>query len=248
MKLAVLLLIAIGAVLVAFVVPPIAQDPAYHLFADQREMLGIPNFWDVISNVPFLFIGIVAVFLLLKRQPAGCLPELRSAYLIFFAGVLLVAFGSGYYHWAPTNESLVWDRLPMTLGFMAFTAAIVGENISLASAKKLLWPLLIAGVLSVFYWQETEQAGAGDLRPYGLVQFLPMLLLPLILLMFPSRFDSNKWIWLAMVAYGLAKVLEFADVPIYEFLGLSGHTLKHLAAAVGAWCILEALRRRNFGV
>jgi hypothetical protein len=207
-------------------------------------MLGVPNFWNVVSNLPFLFIGMVGIHQVLSR-PAGCLPELRTSYLIFFAGVLLVAFGSGYYHWAPSNESLVWDRLPMTLGFMAFTAAIVGENISVSAAKKLLWPLLVVGVLSVIYWYQTEQAGVGDLRSYGLVQFLPMLLLPLILLMFPSRFDTNKWIWLAMGAYGAAKLLEFADVPVFDLLGLSGHSLKHAAAALGALLILLGLYRRQ---
>ncbi len=247
MKLVVLLVLAFGALLGTFALSPIPQDPAYHLFADRREMLGVPNFWNVVSNLPFLFIGMVGIHQVLSR-PAGCLPELRTSYLIFFAGVLLVAFGSGYYHWTPSNESLVWDRLPMTLGFMAFTAAIVGENISVSAAKKLLWPLLVVGVLSVIYWYRTEQAGAGDLRPYGLVQFLPMLLLPLILLMYRSRLNSNFWIWMAMTGYGVAKIFEVSDRWFLDTTGLSGHTLKHLAAAAGAWCILEALRGRRSGV
>ena len=37
--------------------PPIAQDPTYHQFADQRTLLGIPNFWNVVSNLPFVLVG-----------------------------------------------------------------------------------------------------------------------------------------------------------------------------------------------
>lgn len=236
--------ITVVALVAVFFVPPVAQDPAYHLFADTRTMLGIPNFWDVISNLPFLIVGAAGMLLLLK-EPLGCLPELRTAYLVFFAGVFLVAGGSAYYHWNPTNQTLFWDRLPMTLGFMAFTCAVLGENISIKFANRLLWPLVLVGAAAVVYWYFTEQSGAGDLRPYGLVQFLPMLLLPLILLMFTSRLDSNFWLWSAMAAYGLAKVFEALDEPVFAVLNISGHTLKHLAAAVGAWCVLEAIRRRH---
>ena len=28
--------------------PPMTQDESYHQFADQRTILGIPNFWNVV--------------------------------------------------------------------------------------------------------------------------------------------------------------------------------------------------------
>ncbi|MGI9290985.1 MAG: ceramidase domain-containing protein [Gammaproteobacteria bacterium] len=238
-----LIAIVLVAVTVTLFVPPVPQDPAFHLFADTRTIFGIPNFWDVMSNLPFLLIGLAGILLVLK-DPPGCLPELRQAYLVFFSGVLLVAGGSAYYHWNPNNQTLFWDRLPITFGFMGITAAVIGENISIRFSRILLWPLVMAGAASVIYWYFTEQAGAGDLRAYGLVQFLPMLLLPMTLLMFSSRLDSNVWLWSAFVGYGFAKVLETFDHSIFAALGVSGHTLKHLAAAAGAWCILEALKRR----
>jgi hypothetical protein len=42
----------------------------------------------------------------------------------------------------------------------------------------------------------------------------------------------------------VAKVFEFFDHGISHLLGVSGHTLKHLASAVGAWWIVRMLERR----
>ena len=245
MKLVLILIIAVTALLAVFVLPPIPQDPAYHLFADQRQILGIPNFWNVFSNAPFIFVGLAGVWMLFRQWPDGGFSEFRYAYLIFFAGVGLVSIGSSYYHLAPSNESLLWDRLPMTIAFMALFSIIIGENISIKAGGRLFWPLLCAGLFSVIYWHITEQRGAGDLRPYALVQFLPMILMPLVLLLFRSPFDTNQWLWLAMGAYGVAKVLEYADIPIYELLGMSGHALKHVAAAFAPLFILLGVYKRQ---
>ncbi|MFQ5634751.1 MAG: ceramidase domain-containing protein [Gammaproteobacteria bacterium] len=243
-KLGVIVGIAVAAVLAAVLAPPVPQDLSYHVFADRREMLGVPNFWNVSSNLPFLFVGLAGLMVAGKRTDAGMIPALRTGYLVFFTGVALVAAGSGYYHLNPSNESLVWDRLPMTFSFMAFFAVIIGENISVRSGVRLLWPLVALGVMSVVYWHFSELQGRGDLRPYALVQFLPMLLIPVILLLYRSPFTSRGWIWTALCAYGASKLTEFADQPIYEALGLGGHALKHLLAAAGALAILYALLRR----
>lgn len=240
-----LLAITLVACAVMLLVPPISQDPAYHNFADTRGFWGIPNFADVVSNLPFLFVGIAGLRELSGNVPRGCLPECRTAFRIFFGSVAMVAAGSGYYHWNPTNASLVWDRLPMAISFMAFFAVILGESLTVAITRRALLPLVFLGMVSVVYWAWTEQQGAGDLRLYALVQFLPMLLMPLLLLTSRSPFQSNRWLWLAFAAYGSAKLLEFFDVQVLELLGVSGHTLKHLAAALGAWCILLAVRVRQ---
>jgi hypothetical protein len=241
----VLLGITLLACFAMLFVPAIPQDPAYHQFADARGFSGIPNFGDVISNLPFLFIGIAGLRELSRGLPNGCLPECLTAYRIFFASVALVSAGSGYYHWNPSNASLVWDRLPMAISFMAFFAAIVGENLTTVFTRRALAPLVVLGIVSVFYWAWTEQQGAGDLRLYALVQFLPMLLMPFLLLTSRSAYDSNRWIWFAFAAYLAAKLLEAGDRQVLELIGISGHTLKHLAAAVGAWFILLAVRNRR---
>ena len=236
-------LLAMAAV---FFVPPIPQDPNYHHFADQRQILGIPNFWNVVSNLPFVIVGLIGLQLVLRGPIAGGLPGLRPAYLVFFLGVALVAIGSGYYHLSPSNPTLLWDRLPITVSLMAFFSIIVGENIAGHLGRRMLWPLVFIGIVSVGYWNATEVRGNGDLRPYALVQFLPMVLIPVILVLFRSSLSKNGYIWAVLGAYAASKVVELQDEAVFRFLGVvSGHTLKHLFAAIGTYMFFLALKRRR---
>jgi hypothetical protein len=245
-RLSILLAIAAASVVAVACHAPIAQPSGYDVFADQRNVWGIPNFWNVVSSLPFLVVGLAGTMELLRRWPRGALLSLRPAYLSFFISIAWVALGSTYYHLAPTHNTLAWDRLPMAIAFMAFFAVIVGEHISPRLGQLLLWPLLALGVVSVAYWHFTEEAGRGDLRLYIIVQYLSMVLIPLILLFFPSKFSHVRLIWTLLGAYGLAKLLELADELVFSLSHVvSGHTLKHLAAALGACVFLYALRRRH---
>ena len=168
------------------------------------------------------------------------------AYMVFFAGILLTAFGSSYYHLAPSNETLLWDRLPMTIGFAGLLTVIVAEFVSASAARRLLLPLLIVGFASVEYWAWTESRGVGDLRPYALVQFLPMLLIPVILLTHRPTIGAARYFWWMLAFYLVAKLLEFFDADVFA-LGhlISGHSLKHVAAAMTPAVFLYALIRRR---
>ena len=154
-------------------------------------------------------------------------------------GVSLTALGSGYYHWAPSNATLLWDRLPMTIAFMSLVSLIVTEVIDESWGKKLLLPLLVIGFSSVFYWHFTEQQGVGDLRPYAIVQFVPLIAIPFILFTYPVSKTLKKGIWLLIVFYILAKFSEALDEVIYDHFIMSGHSLKHLLAAFGIYFMLE---------
>jgi hypothetical protein len=227
-------------------VPPIAQDINYHHFADQRELWGIANFGDVMSNLPFVLVGIAGLILTRNAAIPGGLSPLIAHYRVFFIGVLLTGFGSGYYHLQPNNFTLVWDRLPMTIAFMAFFSALVGEFISIKAARLLLWPLIFLGFVSVIYWHLSEQAGRGDLRPYVLVQFLPILLTPYILLAFPSPFSRTDYLWYLVIFYLLAKLLESGDQIFFNWGEyVSGHSLKHVSAALATYWMYRALRYRQ---
>ena len=234
-----LLAVALAFALAIALQPPIHQSLAYHRFADTRTLLGVPNFWNVASNLPFVLVG-MAGLAWMRRHGQSNASELRTAWLVLFAGVVMVGFGSGAYHWAPDNASLVGDRVPMTIAFMSLFAIILGEHISLKAAQRALWPLLLAGVASVLYWRATD-----DLRPYVLVQFLPVLLIPLILLLYPRK--GTGPVWIALACYVLAKALEQFDAQVFEALGgtISGHSLKHLAAAAGMAALLAGLEHRR---
>ena len=235
---------------VTALVPPVGQDPAYHHFADQRALHRVPNFLNVASNLPFLLVGALGLsFLARDRRDDGAgaflTPGDRRPYWPFFTGVALTGIGSAYYHWRPDNATLFWDRLPMTIAFMALLASVIGERISRCAGALGLWPLVTVGVGSTLYWHLGELRGAGDLRPYGLVQFGTMVLIPLILVLFPARYTGTPDLWMSMGWYGLAKVCEYFDHGLLRLTAVSGHTWKHLASAASAYWILRMLARRR---
>lgn len=240
----ILLAVAVVMTGAAFFVPPVAQDLAYHDFADHRAIWGIPNFCDVLSNLPFAVVGIWGGMVLWCQRAQMVDVAALRLWAIFFGGVFLVAFGSGYYHWAPDNHTLVWDRLPMTIAFMSLFSLIVMERVSRRAGLTLFPWLLFIGMASVFYWDYTETLGQGDLRPYALVQFLPMVLIVLILCLFPSALGGTRWLGGCLGFYLLAKVLEHFDDAFFGlFAGvISGHSLKHMAAAAGVACLIPYVR------
>lgn len=241
---AILLALTAAAVIGMLFVPPIPQDLAYHGFADRRGCFGVPNCGDVLSNVAFAATGAAGLALLLRggrAMPGDALP-----YLVVFTGVLLVSAGSAYYHWAPDNARLFWDRLPMTIAFMGFAAAIVADRIHRAAGLGIVLPLLLAlGVAGIVYWDWSERAGHGDLRFYALVQFLPMALIPVACWLFPvARHTRGRWIAWMYLWYGLSKLFEMFDAQIFAALGglICGHTLKHLAAAIATAGLIPMAR------
>jgi hypothetical protein len=228
-------------------IDPIPQDPVYHLFADARSFFGIPNFNDVASNTGFAIVGVIGLFVIAGAKRRSIFIQRPDAwpYFVFFASVALVSIGSAYYHLAPSNVRLFWDRLPMSVAFMAFCAAIIADRIHNRAGNSWVLVLLVAlGMLSLVYWQVTESQGHGDLRFYGFVQFYPVMLLPIVLWLFPvSRYTSGRYLGWVIAWYALSKVMEYYDNEVFDLLGhtVSGHTLKHLAAAAGAFVVLPML-------
>lgn len=245
-----LLGISVIAITATLFVPPIAQDPNYHNLSDRRAIGGIPNFFDVASNLAFLLVGVSGLWSLFQiREDRSRLVEKQEAYplAVAFVGTVLIFAGSAYYHWSPSNETLVWDRLPMTLAFMGIFSMVLAERISVKAGINFLIPLLVMGMASVAYWHVTEQSGQGDLRPYALVQFLPALLIPVILWLFPARYTGTRYLVEMIGWYALAKVLEFLDAAVWGWTGgwVAGHSLKHYAAAWGIYVLVRYLKHRR---
>ncbi len=244
-----ILLLVLFTVAVAFYfVPRIPQPLTYHDFADHRSWLGIPNFGNVISNIPFAVFGVMGLVFLLRPSSNGKFTDTgeRWPYVFFFLGLFLTAFGSGYYHAHPNNASLLWDRLPMTIAFTGLIAALIAERISLSAGMQSLVPLLLLGVSSPIQWYWTELHGRGDLRFYAAVQLCAVLSLPLFLIFFPPRYTRSSDLAVVAGFYALAKLLETFDRQIFAAGHLvSGHTLKHLAAALSGYWIFRMLRLRR---
>src|SRR3984893_13417664 len=227
----VLLVVMVASFAGLLLVPPIPQDQSYHQFADQRPLLRVPNFWNVVSNLPFIAVG-AAGLSRFHRHAGTC---------VLFLGIFLTGFGSSYYHWNPNDGTLFWDRLPMTLCFMAILAVIVEERVSAKAGPILLWPLLAIGLFSLLVWSRTD-----DLRLYVWVQFFPCVAVPLMFLLFPPKYTGTSYWLIAAALYALAKLLEFYDGAVFSVGSiLSGHTLKHLAAAAACFAILRYFMKRR---
>src|SRR5262245_8953731 len=211
--------------------PPLLQDTTYHQFADQRELFGLPNFWNVISNLPFVAVGAVGLWKFHRDATTT----------VLFAGLFLTGFGSSYYHLDPNDSTLFWDRLPMTLCFAAILAAVVEERVDEKAGAMLLRPMLAIGIFSLLLWRWTD-----DLRLYAWAQFFPFVALVLILSLFPPKYTgASCWVAAASL-YALAKLMEHYDHAVYSFGEvLSGHTLKHLAAAAACFAILKLFQVRR---
>ena len=212
------------------------------IFSDKRTLFGLTNFWNVVSNVPFVTIGVVGMLFTLKKTNFSFFLNC----FVFFLGIFLTGIGSGYYHLEPTNTRLLWDRLPMTISFMAFFSIIIGDCININSGRKTLFPFLFIGVLSLVYWQITDYFDCCDLRLYVLVQYLPVILIPFILLMHKSLLNIKPHYWLMLLAYVFAKFFETTDVFIFNSTQLiSGHTIKHIVSSFAPMLFFNALKKSN---
>lgn len=246
-RIVILMGLLLAGLVILLAIDPIPQDPAYHLFADTRGFLGIPNFGDVVSNAGFAIAGLFGLFVILGRHQIRIFKQRLDVwpYLVFFSGVALISVGSAYYHLEPSNERLLWDRLPMSVAFMAFCSAVIADRIHNRLGNTWLLALLVVlGLLSLVYWYVTESHGHGDLRFYAFVQFYPILMLPVVIWLFPDhRYTAGRFLGWVIAWYALSKVLEHFDKEVFNLFGqiISGHTLKHLAAGAGALVVLWML-------
>jgi len=232
-----MMLVVVGSFVLLMSQKPFGQSAEYHNFADQRAFFYIPNFLDVTSNFAFLIVGIAGLRICLRNR----LGNLRTAWIVLFAGVTLVSVGSAYYHLNPNNQTLVWDRLPMTIGFMGLFIALLGEHIS-ERLSVFLVPAIILGLFSVVYWHWSD-----DLRFYYWVQLISLLTIPFVMVLYRTGYSHQWLLLLALGWYALAKVSEVAEGEIFRLSQgiISGHTIKHLLSALGCLSILLMLQRRK---
>jgi hypothetical protein len=239
-----------AAVVVVFLQPPIAQALDYHVMADQRSCLGVSNCFNVLSNIPFAVVGIWGLMVVFagRRSTLSNLAQSweRWPWAVLFVGVGATAVGSSYYHLAPDNARLVWDRVPMTLGFMGLLTALIAERVDRLVGRWLFVPLIALGVASVLQWYWSELRGAGDLRLYAIVQFGSLIVVALVLALYRSRYTGSAYLVAGLAAYAAAKLFELADRQIFARGEIvSGHTLKHLAAAAAVALIARMLQVRR---
>jgi len=253
LRLRVVLLLAVSVVIVGgywVIVGAHEQDKTYHQFADSARMIGVPNALNVLSNLPFVIVGLLGLAFMMgapsRRSGVFLEASERAPFWVYFVGLIFTGLGSMYYHANPNNETLTWDRMFLAITFMALFTAMLAERVHISCIRFLLLPLTIYGAISVLYWQYTERIGAGDLRFYFTAQFFPLLMLPILLVICPPRYTRTGDLVAMLLSYVLAKIVEILDAQIYTGSGfVSGHTLKHLIAGMTAGFPLLMLWRRR---
>ncbi|MBF0410821.1 MAG: ceramidase domain-containing protein [Candidatus Riflebacteria bacterium] len=216
--------------------PAFSQSQEYYNFADQRMFLGIPNFFDVLTNLAFLFAGLSGLIFSLRNESLSS----RKSWSVCFAGITLVCFGSAYFHWKPCDQTLVWDRLPMTIGFMGMSVALISEEISEKLESYLLIPAIFLGIISVVIWVYFD-----DLRFYHWIQLVPQMSIPMLLVLFPGRFTHRYLLAFTLLFYLSAKLTEKHDQEIFSLISISGHSVKHIFAGIACYLICLMLRNRS---
>jgi hypothetical protein len=239
-------LLLIVTIIALFVHGPISQPLEYHNFADQRVIGGVLRGADVWSNLGFALVGIWGF---IRLYPQRHQPQLKAGwpgYALFLLGLIGTAAGSAYYHLAPDNFSLIWDRLPIALLCAGLLAAVHGETHRARDGWKTTVTLAAIAIASIAWWYFTGMFGRDDLRPYVLLQALPLVMIPLWQKAYRAPAADQKAFLLAVGCYLLAKAAELGDRVLFDSLhAISGHTLKHLFATLAAAVIVWRLTQRG---
>jgi hypothetical protein len=237
--------LGVAAVIAMVFSPAVPQPSGYLDFADTRDLLGMPHFWNVVSNLPLLGVGAWGLHVVARADARTFVePGEKPPYAFCFAAVALAGVGSSYFHLAPDAGRLMWDRLPIALGFMALLSAVIAERVSVQAGLRALAPLLVAGAASVLYWRWSMLRGAENILPYAVVQFGALAAI-VVLAALRSRYTRGADLFIVAAIYAAAKLTEVLDQPIYALGGLlSGHTMKHLLAALAVWWLVRMLQRR----
>lgn len=229
----------LGLLALALFGPHLAQAANHHAFADGRAFAGVPYAMDVLSNLPFVAWGVAGLALLRRMPSLECLAAQRATAALFFTGLLVTAAGSTWYHLRPDDAGLLIDRLGMVVAFAGLLGLAVADRISARAGMGTALAVLLLGPLAAFVW-----AWSGNVLPWAVVQFGGMLLVCLLALCAPLESGLTVRLGMVVAIYAAAKLFEMADHPIFDVTGgyISGHSLKHLAAAFAAWPVVSALR------
>ena len=242
-----LLVFAAVTAVVLVLVDPIRQSQIYYAFADSRSWLSIPHAWNVLSNLPFLLVGVIGLFAMYRNREAWLGRRVadkaeHGVFVVLFFGAALLCFGSSYFHLLPDADRLAWDRYTVLLAMLPLSCVIIADRLDTRIASMLLGPSILLGLASVIVWQLTD-----DLRFYAFMQFFPMVAMLVLIIALPSRYSRPSYLFIILGVFVVSKVAEHFDRDIYAALNgfVGGHALKHILAALAIWYAFRWLSRRE---
>lgn len=240
------LALIVGLVLISVSKLLVLGDEAHFMnFADKRAMLGVDNAIDVLTNIGFLVVALLGLRAVAQSPAADDGDKARRLTgFITFAAVLATAFGSTWFHLNPTHETLLWDRLPMAIGFSSLVCLLIVDRISARAGLWMLGGLTTFALWSIYQWQYLNFA-----TPYTALQVGSILAVLLMAWLHSKGRIANRYIWLTALGYVIAKVFEALDRPLFELTGfISGHSLKHIMAALALYALVAGFRALDKGV
>ena len=229
---------AAGVLVLLALLPPVCRGPGFHHYADERAWLGLPNAADVLTNLPFVLVGLAGLALA-PRVPARD----RLGVRLLFGGFVLLGLGSGAYHLYRTDLTLVLDWLPIALVLAWLSALVITDRVGARAGRVAGWILPAAAVASVLVWWLGGGTAGGDMRWYVGLQLSLVAAVPVIVLLYPRGALGTRELWLAVACFGAARVVNKADGWLLDHVGLSGHSCKHLVAGLAAYFVLCSVRR-----
>ena len=133
------------------------------------------------------------------------------------------------------------DRLGMAVTFAGALALAVAERVGQPPVPATLWTTLVLAVVSALL-----PLSHGNVLPWALLQYGGVALVVWCATWRPVDGAIGVRIGALIGWYALAKALELGDAAVFHATGelVSGHSLKHLAAALAAAPVLAALQRQ----
>ncbi|XVF35335.1 hypothetical protein REPUB_Repub18cG0136700 [Reevesia pubescens] len=229
---------------IMLVAPKIPLSYRNHLYADMRNFLGVPNTLNVITNFPFLIVGVLG-FVLSLGGGGFFYIRLRGeiwGWVLFYGGIASVAFGSAYYHLRPDDNRVMLDTFPMMIAYSSLFSNFILERLGEKMGLSCLFSLLVIAVLSTIYARTFN-----DLRLCMTFQLIPCIAIPIMTFLFPPKYTHSRyWLWIAGVSI-IAKMEALADMKIYRANNyiISGHSLEHLCSAITPVLVTVMLMQRS---
>nr|VDD34004.1 unnamed protein product [Brassica oleracea] len=230
----------------------------HHVFADKRNFMGVPNTLNVMTNFPFLIIGVLGFVLCLGGSFFNIsLKGEIWGWTLFYASVSSLAFGSAYYHLKPDDNRIVWDTLPILIAYSSLFSSFLVERAGERVGLSCLVLLLFISVLSVAYARQVQIEVIicvlvdgrvfNDLRLCLTFQLIPCLAIPVMTVLLPPKYTHSRFWLLATAAHAVSKIEGLADSKIYNFNGytISGHSLGHLCSALAMLLLTVMLLYRS---
>ena len=228
---------------------PVPAGALTHQHADNRSWLGIPNAANVLVNVPIFW---CAAWGWCATRTSPWTRSLRLPWQGFHLWVMLASLLAAMYHAAPSDAGYIASHVCSAGAALMLSFGLMAERLDRrwGAMTSCVLAALVVVAIGVASDYEQRLGGGIDVRPFLLLQAVPLLLVVAgTLRLPPDRPRRSAWVVL-LALYAGARLLEWADAPVFTITGwISGHTLMHACTGlIVAWMAYRASTEVNAGI